>query len=213
MNLLQEGIKSGLVKKTNQIKKMRIDGREEDYTVYAIKLDLLFYNEQNDRIASWVSEYKSQINNIKSKADQEEYNNLIEKLILDSNRKAMDKTKNNIKLLGQREPGVVLSDGRIIDGNRRYTCLRDLSKNYDEKYSYFEAVILDSSLEKSEKIIKRLELQIQHGIDAKLDYNPIDKLVGIYNDIVRKELFTVSEYARNTNQKESEVKKKLNLLN
>lgn len=208
MNLLQEGIKKGLVKETNQIKKMRIDGREENYKVYAIRLDLLFYNEQNDRIASWVSEYKSEIENIKS--DKEKYNSLIEGLISNSNKKAMDKIKNNIKLLGQREPGVVLSDGRIIDGNRRYTGLRYLSKD-DERYNYFEAVILDSSLEKSEKIIKRLELQLQHGIDSKVDYNPIDKLVGIYNDIVRKALFTVNEYARNTNQKESAVKKKIEL--
>lgn len=51
-NLLKEGIERGFVKETGQIKKMRIDGREEYYPVYAIKLDLLFYNDKNDRIAS-----------------------------------------------------------------------------------------------------------------------------------------------------------------
>lgn len=67
----------------------------------------------------------------------------------------------------KREPGVVLNGGRIIDGNRRYTCLRMLESESDE-FGYFEAVILDFSIESNEKEIKTLELSIQHGEEKKL---------------------------------------------
>ena len=47
-------------------------------------------------------------------------------------------------MVGQREAGVVLPDGRVIDGNRRFTCLRKLHREYpnDEKFSYFLAAII-----------------------------------------------------------------------
>ena len=52
-------------------------------------------------------------------------------------------TKNNIEQFSQLEPGVVLTDGRVIDGNRRFTCLRVLHRETGkQEYNYFEAVIL-----------------------------------------------------------------------
>ena len=106
----------------------------------------------------------------------------------------------------QREPGVVLNDGRIIDGNRRYTCLRQLAGE-DAKFGWFEAVILDRSIESNAKQIKLLELSIQHGEESKVDYDPVDRLVGIYNDIVKTELLSVEEYAQSTNETPGEVRR------
>src|SRR5699024_2775223 len=91
-----------------------------------------------------------------------DYNDVVERFIYESNPKAIDKTKNNIELVGQRETGVVLNDGRVIDGNRRFTCLRRIAKDY-AKTQYFEAVILERDIENNEKEIKLLELSIQHG--------------------------------------------------
>lgn len=207
-NLLKEGIERGFVKETGQIKKMRIDGREEYYPVYAIKLDLLFYNDKNDRIASWVSKYND---SIKQKFNnKEEFNKLIEKLIVESNESEIKKTERNIELIGQREPGVVLNDGRVIDGNRRFTCLRRLAKKNDS-FNYFEAIILNYDLNTSPKVIKILELQLQHGVEERIDYNPIDKLVGVYKDIVEEHLLTAEEYARSTNQSLREINEKIQL--
>jgi len=58
-----------------------------------------------------------------------------------------------------------------------------------------------------------LELSIQLGEDTKVDYNPIDRLVGIYNDLIDKKLLTVKEYADATNEKTSEIEKKIELAN
>ena len=54
MNLLKDGIESGRVIPTGGAKKITIDGKTEEYQVYKIDLSLLFYNDQNDRIATWM---------------------------------------------------------------------------------------------------------------------------------------------------------------
>lgn len=209
MNLLKEGIAQQTVVKTTLTRKLTVDGLTKSYPVYKVRLDCLFYNDQNDRIATWISQYKAQHEGkIPDSTDRENYNNIIEQFIVESNSDAIRKTQNNIEMVDQREPGVVLVDGRIIDGNRRFTCLRRLAIKND-RFGYFETVILDRNIENSAKQIKMLELSIQHGEESKVDYNPVDRLVGIYNDIISTQLLSIEEYAKSTNESENEVKKRV----
>lgn len=211
MNLLKEGIELHTVQKTTLTRKLTVDGITKPYPVYKIRLDQLYYNDQNDRIATWISKYKNEHNGqMPDTADRNAFNGIIEQFIIESNPDAIKRTQNNIELVDQREPGVVLSDGRIIDGNRRFTCLRRLAQK-NERFSYFEAVILDRSIDQNAKEIKRLELSIQHGEESKVDYNPIDRLVGVYNDIIESGMFTVKEYADATNETENEVNKRIEI--
>ncbi|EIS6272933.1 ParB N-terminal domain-containing protein, partial [Staphylococcus pseudintermedius] len=179
------------------------------YPVYKIKLSELYYNDQNDRIATWISKYKIE-NKITDfeKYNIETYNDKIGEFIKSSDEKAYKKTKNNIEAIGQQEPAIVLKDGRIIDGNRRFTCLRALAQN-NTKFNYLESIIIDKDIENSKKEIKLLELYLQHGKEERVDYKPIDRLVGIYNDINKNNLITIKEYADNTGQSEKEVKQLL----
>lgn len=213
MKLLKDGVRNGWVIPTEVTRKLTMDGTTKIYQVYKIKLSCLYYNDQNDRIATWISKYKAD-NNLENfdLNDIEAYNSVIQQFIINSNPGAIDKTKANINMVDQREPGVVLNDGRIIDGNRRFTCLRLLSEK-DEHFGWFEAVILDKDINDNRKEIKMLELMIQHGEEGKIDYNPIDRLVGIYNDIIDKKLLTIAEYAKSTNESEAEVRKKITLAN
>lgn len=211
MNLLIEGIEKGVVIKTELSRKITIDGLTESYPVYKVRLDYLFFNDQNDRIATWISQYKAD-NNISKldMSDMKVYNDIIHEFICKSNPDSIKKTQANIELVDQREPGVVLLDGRIIDGNRRFTCLRNLARN-NARFNYFETVILEKNLENNAKQIKMLELMIQHGEESKVDYNPIDRLVGIYNDIIENELLTPKEYAMSINITEAEINKQIEL--
>lgn len=209
MNLLKEGIENQVVIKTAMTRKIALDGITRPYPVYKVRLDQLYYNDQNDRIATWISQYRSANDgNMPSIEDKVEYNNIIEDFIVKSNPDAIKKTQKNIELVDQREPGVVLADGRIIDGNRRFTCLRRL-KETNDRFSYFETVILDRNIENSAKEIKMLELSIQHGEESKVDYNPVDRLVGIYHDIVETGLLTEDEYARSTNEPIGDVRRRI----
>jgi hypothetical protein len=193
------------ITKTTGTRKLSIKGKTDNYEVYRIPLEYLFYNDQNGRIATYISKYKDEHGQL-NMGDKESYNSIIHDFIVESNKNALNKTKNNIKLLGQRVAGVVLQNGRIIDGNRRFTCLRELHAEEGKDY-YFEAVILDTEKGISPKDIKRLELNLQHGEERPVDYNPIDNLVDVYRDLVEKETFTVKEYALNTNRKDKEVEK------
>lgn len=207
MNLLNET--GNFVQKTSITRKLTINNETKIYPVYKININALYYNDQNDRIASWISQYK-EINGSDAllNKEKEEYNKIIENFIIMSNPQSMEKTALNIKLVGQREPGVVLSDGRVIDGNRRFTCIRKLNKN-DASFCWFESVILDVDIHNNKKMIKMLELSIQHGEEKRVDYNHVEKLIGIYQDIVETQLLTVEEYAQSTNESVAEIKKKV----
>lgn len=207
MNLLLQVGKT--VIKTEMSKKVTLNGQTQILPVYQIPLDCLFYNEQNDRIASWISEYSHNVKQLTiDSIEKNEFNSIIENFIIESNPESIDKTTKNIHALGQREPGVVLNDGRIIDGNRRFTCLRRINK-IDPEVQYFEAIIIDSEKDWSKKNIKLLELSIQHGEEKRVDYNNIEKLIGIYKDVVETELLTIEEYATSINEKLSEVQRKV----
>lgn len=206
-------IKTDELIKTDLTTRLTVDGITDTYDVYKIKLDKLYYNDQNDRIATWISKYKAD-NHLKSfdLSNREEYNEIIADFIKESDEKAFKKTKNNIKVLGQTEPAVILSDGRVIDGNRRFTCLRDLGKE-DFKFNYLDAIIISKDIQDSKKEIKLLELYLQHGREERVGYNPIDRLVGVYNDVIKNNLITVEEYAKNTEQTANEVKKMIDRAN
>jgi hypothetical protein len=210
MDLLERGLAEGTVHETKLTRKLTIDGRTKIYPVYSVRLDNLFYNDQNDRIATWVSQYKSEHGGNLGMADKEAYNKVIEQFIVESDPEAMRKTKTNIDFVGQREPGVALSDGRIVDGNRRFTCLRQLAGR-DSRFNWFETVILRKDIKINAKQIKMLELMIQRGEESRVDYNPIDRLVGVYNDVVLNRLLTVEEYAMSTAATEADIKKEVEL--
>ncbi|MCL8496724.1 hypothetical protein M9195_09655, partial [Apilactobacillus sp. F1] len=100
----------------------------------------------------------------------------------------------------------VMSDGTVIDGNRRFTCLRKLHKDdkANEKFKYLIASVLDRE-KYVDKDIKKLELQIQN-LEEKVSYNPIDRYVGVYRNLLADgSEFTVSEYAQDINQPEKKV--------
>ncbi|UBH15784.1 ParB/RepB/Spo0J family partition protein [Macrococcus armenti] len=191
--------------KLDRKEKLTVDGHTENYQVYKIKLSDLYYNDQNDRIASWMSKYKSE-NDVQQLnfENREVYNDIVSQFIIKSNENAFKSTKKNIELIGQEVPAVVLMDGRIIDGNRRFTCLREIEKE-TKKTGYIEAIVLEKDVTSDQKAIKLLELYLQHGREERVGYNPVDRLVGVYKDIVQTELLTVEEYAKTTNLEIKEV--------
>lgn len=206
---LKQLIAEGKLAKTGATKRIRYTGKNEDMPVYRIDLKYLYYNDKNGRISTDMSEYKDVSGNIEN-ISVDERNDIIERFIYNSDIKRNEKTKRNIKEIGQQKAGVVLADGRIIDGNRRYTCLRQLYKETQHaKYSYFEAVVLDGL---SDKEIKRLELELQQGEDKPLDYNPIEKLVEIYEYVINGE-FSKQEYANSTNLTMAEVNLRIDKAN
>lgn len=213
---LEEGsllqlVGTDMVQKTDLTRKVTFGGKTETYPVYRVRLDALYYNDQNDRISTWITQYESENGQDSLKdLNKEIHNRIIENFICESNPEAIQRTQKNIELVGQREPGVALADGRIVDGNRRYTCLRKIQRNTSE-HMYFETVIMDLDIHADRKQIKLLELAIQHGEEKKVDYDLIDYAIGTYRDVVTTKLLTVEEYAASANEAVSEVKKRIEI--
>lgn len=213
---LQEGsllqlVGTDTVQKTTLTRKVTYAGKTVLYPVYKVRLDALYYNDQNDRIATWITQYESENGKDSlSELNTDIYNRIIENFICDSNPEAIRKTEKNIALVGQREPGVTLADGRIVDGNRRYTCLRRIQRTTAEPI-YFETVLMDMDIREDKKQIKLLELAIQHGEEKKVDYDLIDFAIGTYRDVVQTELLTIKEYAVSTNEQLADVRKRIEI--
>ena len=185
------------------------DGK--DWNVYRVKISELHYNEENGRIATWISTYLSDpANPPLNTLSREEFNDVIEKFIVMSNKQeALKNLKSDIKKKTQLNPGVILTDGTIVSGNRRFTALRQLyAEDYDSKYEYFECFIVDYPESKQAKeFVKLIETKTQFGVVAEEDYNPIDRLVTIYRYLINEEtkIWTIKEYAKKIGIKESEA--------
>ena len=85
----------------------------------------------------------------------------------------------------------MLDDGRVIDGNRRFTALRRIQKSKGIE-QYFEAAILDFDITNSvdKKTIKQLELDLQMGKEDRQDYDPIDRIFDVYNTVYVEKIMT-----------------------
>jgi hypothetical protein len=183
--------------------KLIVNGRAEIKSIYKVSIESLFYNDENGRISTFMAEYNALNPSAISTLSRDLYNDIINDFIINSETKdSFNRTKNSIKEIGQMETGVILEDGRVIDGNRRFTCLRQLYKETgSEKFRYFECFVLPvpSSLE-DRMSIKSLELSAQFGTDNKVAYSPIDRLADIYRDLVGpQKLFTAQEYSARLN--------------
>lgn len=197
MNLLEKAAANEL-KKTGEKKKLSIRNQVDDkYDVYEIPLEYLYYNDQNGRINTMYKKYSSENGVLTPEAGDSKYNEIFEKFIFESNVQAMKDTKLSIDEKSQQEPGVVLPDGRVIDGNRRFTALRMLERERKIP-QYFNAVILslDANSKADEKIIKELELDLQLGREERVNYDPIDRIFDVYNTIEVEKIMNVEEYKR-----------------
>lgn len=198
------GEAEGWLRPTDNVNSVRVNGQNQDQRVYEVRVDKLHYNVQNGRIATFVSRYQMEKGALPEGAEARD--DLIERMIEEDNPARLKTTKLDIKAKGQQEVAVILTNGVVIDGNRRFTCLRMLSRE-ESQPRFLRCYVFPDTYD--EKAIKGLELEIQLGRDEKVDYDPISRLVDIINTCQVKGLMTSEEYAKYANMKKSEMSKAL----
>lgn len=188
---------------------IKVDGvSSETLDVYKIPLEYLYYNDKNGRIATGISQYQNELHPANDR-ENPQYNEFVAKLIEQDNPNALKRTRKSIEESGQQIYGYVLDDGRIVDGNRRFTALRDIH-HLTGKTVYFEAVVLPFSYSNiTERVkIKKLELAIQMGVEERQSYDPVDLAVDIYQTTGGEDpIMTQADYAADSHMRPSEVKK------
>lgn len=184
-------------------KKLRVRGNWKIYNIYRIPIDDVHYNRLNGRIASEMSSIKRE-NKIDEVTDDD-----IEKFIFESSKANNKKTQESIRKRGQDEVAVVLRNGTVIDGNRRFTCLRRLFKEtHNERFRYIDAVILDDTV-LDDRAIKLLEINIQYK-EEKLPYTPINRLAVIAEDILSDHsIITREDMLQETDESPKELDKEI----
>ena len=174
------------IKRTAKQKTIVLKNTSQEYDVYKIPVDILVYNPTNGRMFMEAKRFENEehtnLSSLKEK-DPKKYNDEVENLIWSTNEERNLSTKRDIEKFGQIEPGVVLDDGTVIDGNRRFTCLRRLHREFpnDERFAYFLAAIIKvDGKQITKKLLKEYELRVQFGTDEKVGYNVINKNMSIY---------------------------------
>lgn len=197
---------------TSDTKKIPLGTTNLDYEIYKIPLERLKYNSSNGRIFMEMARLKD-VGEVDIKelelTDVDQFNDEIENLIWESSVEKNEITLEDIEKYTQLESGVVLDDGTVIDGNRRFTCLRRLHKKYpdNDEFKYLKAAIIfrDGSAI-TPKDIKRFELKVQYGKDEKVSYKAVNFAMSLYQEIKSRN-FTIQEIAENVNKKPSDITK------
>lgn len=186
---------------------IKVDGvSSETLDVYKIPLKYLYYNDQNGRITTGIAEYGEEIHPAYDN-ENPEYNETIAKIIENGSASDLKRTQKSIEESGQQVYGWVLDDGRVIDGNRRFTALRNIQKKTGQTI-YFEAFLLPFSYKnKSERVkIKQLELALQMGVEEREDYDPVDLAIDIYQTTGGKNpIMTLADYGKNSRMSKAKL--------
>ena len=201
---IKTGIAEGWVRETGNSERKFIGGENQDCPIYEVRVDKLHFNVQNGRIATFISRYEAE-HPEGLPQDQTELDNLIAGMVEADNPKHLKTTMLDIKNKGQQQSAIILTNGVVIDGNRRFTCLRKLSAAENTLRMLRCCVFPDTY---DENAIKGLELEIQLGEDTKQEYDAISRLVDI-DKWVNEGRMTAEEYAKHANMKTSEMKNSL----
>ena len=196
------------VMKGDPIRTKKVFYREESHElpVYRLELDYLIFNQFNDRIAVEMRTREARLGEA-GREYSDELENLICRILWEDREPTNRRTLENLANIGQQEPGVITLDGVIIDGNRRAMLLK---KHLNQKF--FEAAILKEELENDSVWIRRLETQIQFGVDEKVDYEAIAKYLKV-KELITKDRLSPEEVARLFNEKPSDIKDYLAAMN
>lgn len=172
--------------KTDRTLRVWLKGRKEDLRVYRIPIKYLYFNIENGRYADKMLQLKADHPgaNIDPKEGtwkqaiydmlKGEYKGNLNTEGTERDKVAFERLKEDIDKREQLNPGIVLADGGVIDGNRRLAVLMSLE---NQRFEFFDGIILPSDVSAEDRW--RIEVGIQLGKDQQLDYSPINKLLKI----------------------------------
>ena len=196
------------------------DNREE--IVYKVPLDLLRLRKENGRISSSVKTHEQTIGPL-DRADSDAQT-FLQEFLRNKDPEKTDDLKRLLRAEGQRDPGIITSDGFLINGNRRKVALWELRDEYpaNDAFKTMKVVILPGkddeggppTLKEIEQIENRYQLQDEgkaeyYGFDAALSVR--DKEASGYTleqqmrDDPQYKLLGPAEFKRAVNKRRKEL--------
>jgi len=153
-----------------------INGKIEHFQAYRLPRKLVFYNVQNGRYASSYSTLLKKNGGKELDSAIENDSKMIKDHLLSLYPDKNDRTIASLKKNGQEKLGIITQDGILIDGNRRMACITQCwESTKDPKFDFIDVARLDRPISDSDRY--DFEVSASMGMDSKVDYGPIDKLV------------------------------------
>jgi len=170
--------------KTDRKELYWIKGRRKELDVYRVPTKLLYFNIENGRYADKMVQLKHDNPGISIDPRQPKWRDAIWKMLkgeyrgTERDREPFNNLRRDLESRQQLRPGVVLSDGGVLDGNRRLAALLDLQRRPNPgRYEYLDAVILEEDVGAEDRW--RIEAGVQIGRDEKHPYSGINELLKI----------------------------------
>lgn len=207
---LQKYIDDNVAARTGETVPIMLHKKREVLVVYKIPLDLLIFNIKNGRFKSEYLEEKRKNGGRDLDPTNPDDAKKIQKLLLELNDLATNQTMDDIRNLGQKNPGIMTYDGAVIDGNRRLSILQKLALEDPTRFSTMLIARLPENVDQAD--LWKLEAGIQLGKDEIVKYKPINELLklkegkdaGFTNEEIVNTLYGVDS--------ENEITKKLACL-
>ena len=147
------------------------------HPVYRLPIRLLAFNIRNGRFAAELKarerELKRQLNPLDASDAA-----IIRDLLLKQDPNATEVLKEDLKKVGQTEPGIITHDGFVINGNRRMAILYELhTGEASGRFEFLDVQILPPQID--DKDMWRIEAGLQLSRDKRLVYGPVNDLLKI----------------------------------
>jgi hypothetical protein len=167
-----------------------IGGQKQMFDVFKLPVSLLAFNIRNGRFAAELRAKERELGRtLDSLVAEDEA--IIRKLLLELDPGASELLKNDLKKIGQTDPGIITHDGFVINGNRRMAILKALhEEDASGKYAYLEVQVLPKGI--GEKDLWKIEAGLQLSRDKRLEYGPVNDLLkireGLRSGLTEKEI-------------------------
>lgn len=161
---------AGAIKETMRVP---LKGRQELLPVIRISLDSTVLNPKSHRIRSQLESIPIKRKPLEIDPDSDISQELIRDLLRAT--PGFDRLKQNLKDEGQKEPGIITREGRLINANTRAVALHDLG------IEYIEVAVLPAATTIGE--ILDLELELQMAQDFRQEYSFTNELLFV-DDLV-----------------------------
>lgn len=154
-----------------------IGGEKRLMPVFRLQTKLLAFNIRNGRFAAELSAKEKQLGHKLDPLVRDD-DEVLRKLLLELDPAATEALTEDLKKVGQTDPGIITHDGFVINGNRRMAVLQLLhGQESTGKFEYLEVQRLPEDI--TQKDLWRIEAGLQLSRDKRLEYGPVNDLLKI----------------------------------
>lgn len=153
---------------------VNLQGQQIDLKTYHLPIELTFYNINNGRFAAEYVDLKKKIGRELDPQNIDD-SKKIQTLLFEIDSKQSRILEKDLQQYGQKDPGIISYDGKIVNGNRRRSVLEELVSLGHSEFKFIDVARLPPNTTKQD--LWKIEAGIQLSKNVQLDYGPINELL------------------------------------